>query len=91
MQTNRIPDFVNKTREGMTIWFSEMALRGLLFHPEDRPSDIISGRSGKALFKQDECAKLDAIMAEMFGKHGDGVCEAAYPIFMKAAGLSRRN
>lgn len=91
MHVSRIPDFANKTREGMTIWFSEMALRGLLFHPEDRPSDVISGSSGKALFKQDECARLDTIMAEMFDKHGDGVCEAAYPIFMRAAGSLRRN
>jgi hypothetical protein len=91
MHASRIPDFANKTRKGMMIWFSEMALRGLFFHPEDRPSDVISGSSGKVLFKQDECAKLDTIMAEMFSKYGDGVCEAAYPIFMKTAGLPRRN
>lgn len=91
MHASRIPDFANKSREGMSRWFSEMSLRGLLFHPEDRPCDIISNASGERLFQSNECVKLDAIMAEMFGRFGDEVCETAYPIFMKAADLPRGN
>ncbi|GEM_PF-784322 len=87
MQTSRIPDFANKTREGMSRWFSEMALRGLLFHPEDAPDSIISGATGGHLFSKDECAKLDGILGEMFTKFGDGVIEACYPVYMKLAGL----
>lgn len=91
MNTTRIPDFANKTREGMSVWFSKMALRGLLFHPEDRPSDIINTTTCKPVFKSDECAKLDSIMADMFGRFGNDVCEIAYPVFMKAAGFPRRH
>jgi hypothetical protein len=91
MHAPRIPDFANKSRHGMSNWFSEMSLRGLLFHPEDRPCDIISNATGKPLFKPDECTKLDSIMAQMFDKFGDAVCEAAYPVFMKAAGFPRSN
>lgn len=87
MKSSRIPDFANKTRQGMTRWFSEMALRGLLFHPEDRPRDIIVIATGKPTFSRGECAKLDLIMTDMFGRFGDGVCQAAYPVFMKQAGL----
>ena len=89
MQTSRIPDFANKSREGILRWFSEMSLRGLLFHPEDRPGDIISNATGEPLFMPDECTKLDTIMAQMFDRFGDDVCEVAYPVFMRAAGLPR--
>jgi len=89
MHASRIPDFANKSREGMSRWFSEMSLRGLLFHPEDRPCDIISNASGEPLFQFDECTKLNAIMVDMFERFGDDVCEVAYPIFMHAAGMPR--
>jgi len=89
MRASRIPDFANKSREGMSRWFSEMSLRGLLFHPEDRPGDMIRIVTGEKLFSPDECAKLDAIMAEMFDRFGDDVCEVAYPVFMHVAGQPR--
>lgn len=86
MKASRTPDFVNKTREGMGCWFVEMALRGLLFHPEDRPRDIVTIATGRPAFTRRECAKLDCILADMFESFGEGVCEAAYPIFMKQFG-----
>lgn len=87
MNASRIPDFANKSREGMSIWFAEMSLRGLLFHPEDAPSDIFTIATNERAFTPDECIELDGIMAEMFELFGDGVCETAYPIFMKDAGI----
>lgn len=89
MHASRIPDFANKSHEGMSRWFSEMALRGLLFHPEDSAESIIHVATGEPLFRPDECTKLDTIMADMFDRFGDDVCEAAYPVFMHAAGLQR--
>lgn len=87
MQTQRIPSFANKTREGMGRWFSEMALRDLLFHPDESPYSIIRISTGEPMFTQDECAKLAAILDEMHDMFGDGVCDVAYPIFMRAAGF----
>lgn len=75
MRASRIPDFANKSFEGMA--------RGaprLLFHPEDAPHSVLSGASGKPLFSARECVKLDSILSEMFGMFRDGVCSAAYPI-----------
>ena len=86
MHASRIPDFANKSRNGMSIWFAEMSLRGLLFHPEDAPSSIYTIATGERAFTAMECTKLDGIMAEMFALFGDDVREACYPIFMKAAG-----
>lgn len=87
MRASRIPDFANKSREGMSIWFAEMSLRGLLFHPEDPPDSIRTISTGERTFTTRECTKLDGIMSEMFALFGDGVCEACYPTFMLAAGL----
>lgn len=87
MEMTRIPDLGNKSREGMSLWFSEMALRNLLFHPRERPRVTISIDTGEQTFTRDECIKLDRIMSEMFERFGDAVCEAAYPVFMKQGGL----
>ena len=87
MQISRIPDFTDNSHEGMSIWFAQMAERGLLFHPEDRSCDIVSVDSGERMFSPDECSKLDEILGAMFDRFGDAVCEAAYPIFMVQAGL----
>ena len=86
MQTTRIPDFTNKTREGMSIWFAEMALRDLLFHPQDAPNSIYRIATGKPIFTPEECTKLDGVMSDMFSRFGEDVIETCYPIFMKAAG-----
>lgn len=87
MHASRIPDFANKSRHGMSIWFDEMSLRGLLFHPEDVPGDLIAIATNEPMFTQAECAKLDGILNEMFSLFGEAVCEVVYPIFMKAAGF----
>ena len=72
--------------EGMSIWFAEMSLHGLLFHPEEAPRDIITITTNERTFTPEECGKLDGIMAEMFAMFGDGVYETAYPIFMNCVG-----
>jgi hypothetical protein len=40
--TSRIPDFSDKSFDGMLTWFSEMSLRNLIFHPDDMPESIVS-------------------------------------------------
>ena len=86
MQATRVPDFTNNTFDGMLNWFAEMSVRELLFHPDDSPAQIITIADGSAAFTTGECRKLEGILADMFRKHGDGVHEACYPIFMKAGG-----
>ena len=83
MDISRIPEYQTPTFAGMRAWFKAMAKRGLLFHPDDPPDTIVSIRSGKRFFTQDECLKLDPIMHRMFRRFGDRVYEAAYPVFMK--------
>ena len=83
MNTSRIPDFSDKSFDGMLIWFSEMSVQDLIFHPDDAPETIVSITTGENVFTVDECHKLDKILSEMFSKFGDEIYEAAYPSFMK--------
>ncbi|MGH8557786.1 MAG: hypothetical protein ACRESZ_10060 [Methylococcales bacterium] len=87
MNNSRIPDYLDNSFDEMLMWFAEMSVRELLFHPEDDPQDIIRIDNGEALFTDTECQHLRTIMNSMFERFGDGVCDAAYPVFMKAMGL----
>jgi hypothetical protein len=86
MDASRIPNFNNHTPDGMQWWFAEMSARDLMFHCEDSPREIVNIDDGKRTFSDCECTKLEAILATMYEMFGDGVIEAAYPIFMKKAG-----
>ena len=86
MKTSQIPDFSDKSFDGMLVWFASMSERGLLFHPDDAPETIVSIATGEALFSPREARKLTDIIGEMFERFGDEVYEAAYPIFMKCMG-----
>jgi hypothetical protein len=83
---DRIPDFADLTPDGMQYWFAEMSARDLIFHPEDAPREIQDAVTGERMFTDGECVKLEAILSTMFAAHGDGVIEAAYPVFMRKAG-----
>lgn len=87
MNTSRIPDFSGKCFDDMLIWFSEMSVRDLLFHPDDAPNTIISCTTGRKFFTSRECRKLENIISGMFSRFGDNVYEAAYPLFMKRMGI----
>ena len=86
MQNSRIPAYDRNNPDGMVIWFAEMSKRNLLFHPEDSARNIVRISDGTPTFTDSECVEADRILAEMFAEHGDGVIEACYPIFMRAAG-----
>ena len=83
MNTSRIPNFTDKSFDGMLTWFSEMSVRGLLFHPDDAPETIVSIATGEKIFTDDECRMLDNTISEMFSQFDNEAYEAAYPSFMK--------
>jgi hypothetical protein len=75
---NRIPEVKNDSIEAMQDWFNEMEEKGLLFHPDDNPREIVSVVDDKlgGIFTEEECVYLDEIMDRLFELHGDGVYEA---------------
>jgi hypothetical protein len=87
MTESKIPEYTNNSFDGMLAWFAEMSVRELLFHPEDRPEDIVIIANGEPMFSSTECQQINMILETMYEQFGDMVCEAAYPIFMKRMGL----
>lgn len=67
----------------MSAWFAKMSARNLLFHPDDDPADIIVIPAWHPLFSTEEVIRLRKIMAKMFARQGNGVYDAAYPVFMR--------
>lgn len=85
--TSSIPALRNTSFDGMLVWFAKLSKRGLLFHVDDDPAEIIDTSTSKRVFSDKEAATLRAVIAKLFSKHGDDVYEAEYPIFMKAVGI----
>jgi hypothetical protein len=86
MQTqSRIPKLNEISFDGALMWFAELQVQGLLFHPEDDPADIIKIADGSATFSSQEVTELRFLMDEL--ENGIGhkqVIDAAYPIAMNA-------
>ncbi|MBS0461624.1 MAG: hypothetical protein JSS41_04025 [Proteobacteria bacterium] len=86
MVINRIPTYDTHAVDGMLSWFAEMSSRGLLFHPEDDPADIIDIATGECTFTHAEAGRVRGILGAMRAAHGDAMIEVCYPVFMRAAG-----
>jgi len=87
MSASRIPEFSDKSFDGMLFWFATMSVRELLFHPDDPAENIYNIASGEPTFSPAESREANAILKTMFNRFGDEVYEAAYPIFMKRMGI----
>ncbi len=85
-QISRIPQWTDRNFDGILVWFSEMSVRGLLFHPDDDPSEIFSIANGTRTFSDAEAVELRSTVAEMFELKGDKVYEAGLPIFRATLG-----
>ena len=78
---SRIPTLEDNSFESMQQWFNKMGEIGLLFHPDDSPSEIISNTTEKELFTKEECSELNIIMDKLFEQHGDRVYKGAEEAF----------
>jgi len=83
---SRIPKLNSLSVDGALVWFSEMQTKGLIFHPDDDPAEIVSIGDWKRTFSDPEVSELRFVMGELFNSLGDAVYEASYPIVMKAFG-----
>lgn len=84
---SRIPELNVVSFDGALQWFAEMQCRGLLFHPDDDPADIIVIQSGERMFNDREIQETRLVLDTLFAALGDDVYEAAYPITMNACGI----
>jgi len=83
---SRIPKLSSTNFDGALVWFSEMHTKGLIFHPDDDPAEIVSIGDWKKMFSDPEVSELRFVMDELFDSLGDAVYEAACPTVMKAFG-----
>lgn len=85
---SRIPKLNDTTFDSALLWFSEMQCCGLLFHPEDDPATIVEIANDIPVFTDSEVQELRFLISELDENLGhEKVIEAAYPIFMNAAGI----
>jgi hypothetical protein len=84
---NRIPEKPGKSHEAMKNWFAGLYAADLLFHPDDRPEDIVSIATGEPTFTLAECNTLKESLATLFEHHGDEVYVVALDFFHKAMGI----
>ena len=80
---NRIPAIAGKSRFALERWFNTLYLERLLFHPDDRPEDIVSIATGEQVFTPFECQTLREGIQLLFECHGDLVYEVALEYFQK--------
>lgn len=83
----RIPELNVVSFDGALQWFAEMQCRGLLFHPDDDPADIIVIQSGERMFNDREIQETRSVLDTLFAALDDDVYEAAYPVMMNACGI----
>lgn len=81
-----IPPLDTVSFDAALLWFAEMQRRGLLFHPDDDPTDMILIATGEKLFSDQEAVEARAAIDQLFASLGETVYEAAYPIMMNACG-----
>lgn len=83
----RIPVLQGLTFDHALMWFSELNQRGILFHPDDDPAQIVTISTGMRTFSDVEISQARSIVASLFQELGDVVYEAAYPVFQNSLGL----
>lgn len=72
---SRIPKY---TRGKAKEWYAEMIRLDLMYHPDDGPEDIISGKTNELLFTPEECKELYVINELIWADTNGDPCGAAY-------------
>ncbi|WP_027081224.1 hypothetical protein [Luteimonas mephitis] len=83
MDESRIPRLADDSRESVSRWFEQMYDRGLLFHPDDDPANIVCIADDSPTFTASECEELRDTIAHMLSCHGDDVYDIGLPFFLR--------
>ena len=77
VDANRIPDWHDRSHQGLVRWWQQMVSQHLAFHPDDDPATVISFADGGLLFSAAGAAKLRTILDDMHREHGAAVYQVA--------------
>lgn len=83
----RVPKLLGESVQAMNQWFEMLCSEGLLFHPDDRPQDIVVLKTGEPTFSATECMVLSESLARLFQYHGDKVYDVALEFCQKSIGI----
>lgn len=67
------------------MFFAEMSVCGLLFHPQDDPEEIMRSDTWERCFTDTQAAEVHEIIGLMFAEQGGETISACHPVFMHAA------
>ncbi len=88
MQNNlRVPKILGNSRFALERWFYKLYTDDLLFHPDDRPENIVYIEKNEPFFSDEECVILNQSLDLLFERHGDTVYEVALKYFHKKMGI----
>jgi hypothetical protein len=82
----RVPKIPGNSRFALERWFYKLYTDDLLFHPDDRPENIVHTRRNESFFSEEECVILNQSLDLLFDRHGDTVYEVALKYFNKKMG-----
>jgi hypothetical protein len=80
MPATRIPTLSDSTLTAAHTWLTQMHEGGLLFHPDNNPSDLVQITDGSPTFTPQECKEASQALKLMFLHHGDAVYELAMDV-----------
>jgi hypothetical protein len=86
-KNNRIPAITGQSTFALARWFGRITASGLLFHPDDRPENIISIETKEPTFTEEECAALNESLELLFDLHGDLVYDVALSYLQRTIGI----
>ncbi|MHB1198753.1 MAG: hypothetical protein ACYCZ6_04185 [Polaromonas sp.] len=81
MNRTRIPKLTAVTPAAAKSWFKRMLERGLQFHPDDDPNEIVFISDGTRFFSDQECTQLNEYVHRLFAALGDTVYELAFDVW----------
>jgi hypothetical protein len=82
----QIPEPKDESKPALDLWWAQMADKGLVFHPDDSPHEIVNMKTGQRLFTNDACQKLERIITFLFQHHGEKVYESGHRELMRRMG-----
>jgi hypothetical protein len=83
----RIPAIPGSSKFALARWFGRLNAAGLLFHPDDKPENIISIETREPTFTAVECSVLSESLEILFHHHGDLVYDVALSYAQRLMGI----
>lgn len=83
MHDSRIPPLTGTSKAAALNWLTALHEKGLLFHLDDMPQDLVRISDGSRTFTDGEAAEVTDIVGALFKKRGDELYELAFEVLSR--------